>query len=446
MGNAKSSNYADILMQSNTDLQTRIEQDAGAGGNQSVFINQVCKEGVQTCGIENVDVDQDGNAATTAMQDAVANSSSVTNMNSKLKQAAESVAQGFNAFNFTEADNVIKTTMLARTNETASIQQKCKSEIQQNVDILQECKANNCNIEDVNIKQRLSTNVSKCAQKASISLESIQKLSSEVDQSSVTKIKGFSLLEIAIAILIVVGCVAVAGGGGTLVLKKVLEPSSEMAKRAGSYMLPLSTFAGFAAVAGVIIWWNLDRWEKFKIPRIQLSAMPNDDKFPATQDPMTTYTDLQNHCNTYNNDETECENNAYCAYDSINKKCVPDAGTTVGSAYEKKSVLLNTAIEKCMGDDQCTGFRWTRQNVDSKKCNNGLISKNLVNALACEEKSPTGMPDGEVWTQCYRDECSACSKSRDDLIKQECECKGKVYKGKWHDCGDWYFAGKCEDN
>ncbi len=84
MGQAKSSNYASILMSANTDLSTSITQDASAGGNANTFISQVCKGGGGTCKMKDINVSETGSSATSAMQDAVSKSTSVQKMNEKL--------------------------------------------------------------------------------------------------------------------------------------------------------------------------------------------------------------------------------------------------------------------------------------------------------------------------------------------------------------------------
>ena len=49
---------------------------------------------------------------------------------------------------------------------------------------------------------------------------------------------------------------------------------------------------------------------------------------------------------------------------------------------------------------------------------------------------------GDDYTHCYRDECTDAH-NRDYAIRQECACRNMYYDGKYHDCGDWYFAGLC---
>lgn len=57
---------------------------------------------------------------------------------------------------------------------------------------------------------------------------------------------------------------------------------------------------------------------------------------------------------------------------------------------------------------------------------------------------PQNKPSNEVWTRCYKNE--DCNGDRQRAIVEECERKGMRYRNTgddWHDCGWWYFSGKC---
>lgn len=198
MGNAKSTNVAKAVI----DIYSKIAAETVQSSTISTSNTQIISV-TGTGGDVNITgntITQKANVNMTVLMDSISNVDAQQRIGVQLDQLAKSLISGLNFFTFDDAKNTAESIVNARTDINNSIRQSCALNANNIQTITVKSTQGSVNITN-NVLSQMSEIFDKCALKSVLGVRAIDDVQSRIDQQAESKLEGFNLVWLIIAVL-----------------------------------------------------------------------------------------------------------------------------------------------------------------------------------------------------------------------------------------------------